>query len=345
MSAIERIQQWQQRGQLVSIGKREIFVVDVAPAPASGSTGSDTPLLVLHGFPTSSIDFDAVLPALSAGRRVVLFDFLGFGMSSKPDHRYSLLTQADVAAAVVAHLGLDRVDLLTHDIGDSVGGELLARSNQGALGFEIGRRVLANGSIYYDLTQFTDGQKFLLDLPDDALPVEQAPDVDTIVGSLQGTFAPPGGDASHPDPDLVRAGADLVMLSGGNRLLPRTIRYIEDRKEHGDRWSRRHRDPRRRRWPWCGATPTRSRCGPWSSAWSAGAPTPPSPGWPASATTRWSRPPTPSPPRCWPVWLLRLTGVRRPGGSGGWRAGRRRPRSRCSTPGSATRRWRSVRPA
>lgn len=236
MSAIERIQQWQQRGQLVAIGKREIFVVDVAPDPASGSIGSDTPLLVLHGFPTSSIDFDAVLGVLNAGRRVVLFDFLGFGMSSKPDHRYSLLTQADVAAAVVAHLGLERVDLLTHDIGDSVGGELLARSNQGALGFEIGRRVLANGSIYYDLTQFSDGQKFLLDLPDDALTVEQAPDVDTIVGSLQGTFAPPGG-ASHPDPDLVRAGADLVMLSGGNRLLPRSIRYIEDRKEHGDRWS------------------------------------------------------------------------------------------------------------
>ncbi len=39
-----------------------------------------------------------MLPVLGAGRRVVLFDFLGFGMSSKPDHRYSLLTQADLAA-------------------------------------------------------------------------------------------------------------------------------------------------------------------------------------------------------------------------------------------------------
>ena len=237
MSAVDRIQEWRQRGRLVPIGNHEIFVVDVAPDLASGSTGSDTPLLVLHGFPTSSIDFDAVLGVLAAGRRVVLFDFLGFGMSSKPDHRYSLLTQADVAAAVVDHLGLDRVDLLTHDIGDSVGGELLARSAEGALAFEIGHRVLANGSIYYDLTQFTDGQKFLLGLPDAVLPVDQAPDVDTIVGSLEGTFAPPGGDASRPDPDLVRAGADLVLLSGGNRLLPRTIRYIEDRQTHGDRWA------------------------------------------------------------------------------------------------------------
>ncbi len=235
MTVIERIQNWQQRGHLVPVGNREIFVVDVPPAPSS--TAADTPLLVLHGFPTSSIDFEAALPVLNAGRRVVLFDFLGFGMSSKPDTRYSLFTQADAAAAVVAHLGLDRVDLLTHDIGDSVGGELLARSNQGVLGFGIGRRVLTNGSVYYDLTQFSDGQKFLLDLPDAALPVDQAPDVDTIVASLEGTFAPPGGAASHPDPDLVRAGADLLLLSGGNRLLPRTIRYVEERRRHGDRWA------------------------------------------------------------------------------------------------------------
>ncbi len=237
MSAVGRIQEWQQRGSLLPIGNRDIFVVDVPPAAsAPGTTPSDTPLLVLHGFPTSSIDFEAVLPALSAGRRVVLFDFLGFGMSSKPDHRFSLLTQADLTEALVAHLGLERVDLLSHDIGDSVTGELLARADRGTLGFEVGRRVMANGSIYYDLTQFSDGQKFLLDLPDAALPIDQAPDVDTILGSLEGTFGPAGG-ASQPDPDLVRAGADLVMLSGGNRLLPRTIRYVEDRREHGERWA------------------------------------------------------------------------------------------------------------
>ena len=67
MSAAERIRDWQQRGGLVPIGNHEIFVVDVPPAPASSSTGSDTPLLVLHGFPTSSIDFDAVLPVWPPG--------------------------------------------------------------------------------------------------------------------------------------------------------------------------------------------------------------------------------------------------------------------------------------
>jgi len=35
------------------------------------------PLLVLHGFPTSSFDFRHVLPALAANRRVLLLDLIG----------------------------------------------------------------------------------------------------------------------------------------------------------------------------------------------------------------------------------------------------------------------------
>lgn len=236
MSAADILKAWERAGTLVPIGGHELFVVDAAPAP--GSPDADAPaLLVLHGFPTSSIDFAGVLPALRAGRRVVLFDLLGFGQSAKPDQGYSLFQQADLAEGVLRHLGIDRVDLLTHDVGDSVGAELLARSVEGTLGFEVRRRVLANGSIYMDLVQLSDGQTFLLGLPDEILSPEDVPDIDTLVGALDATFAPAPSAASHPDPDLVRAGADLILASGGNRLLPRTIRYIEERRRHGDRWS------------------------------------------------------------------------------------------------------------
>jgi pimeloyl-ACP methyl ester carboxylesterase len=241
MSAAELIVHWESLGSLLAVRDRELFVIDAPAVPAAASNGSSAteagppPLLVLHGFPTSSIDFAQVLPALQAGRRVVLFDFLGFGMSAKPDQAYSLFEQADLAEAVVAHLGLDRVDLLTHDIGDSVGAELLHRSLERQLGFEIRRRVMANGSIYFDLTQFSDGQRFLLDLPDVAFTPADAPDVDAISRSLEGTFG--SAPASDPDPDLVRAASDLVVVSGGNRLLPRTIRYIEERRHNGERWA------------------------------------------------------------------------------------------------------------
>ena len=40
-----------------------------------------------------------------------------------------------------------------------------------------------------------------------------------------------------PDPDHVRAAAELIVRDGGTRLLPRTIRYIEDRRRQEDRFT------------------------------------------------------------------------------------------------------------
>jgi pimeloyl-ACP methyl ester carboxylesterase len=222
------LEAWASAGQRLHIGDDDVFVVDAAAT----TPGDAPPLLVLHGFPTSSIDWRLALPALRAERRVVLFDFPGYGLSSKPDRAYSLFGQADVVEGLAGALALDTVDLVTHDMGDSVGGEVLARSIDGSLGFDIRRRVLTNGSIYLDLAQLTDGQKFLAALPDEALDAGVAPDVDALEQALLDTLAGP-----PPDPDEVRAAADLVVLDGGSRLLPRLIRYIAERAEHETRWT------------------------------------------------------------------------------------------------------------
>ena len=114
---------WEAIGEHRTLMGEQVFTVDV---PAIGPEEHD-PLLVLHGFPTSSFDYAAVLDGLRAGRRVLLVDLLGYGLSAKPDRGYTMALQADVAMAFVAELGLDRLALLTHDMGDTVGGELLAR--------------------------------------------------------------------------------------------------------------------------------------------------------------------------------------------------------------------------
>ena len=104
-----------------------VFTID---APSIGAEVHE-PLLVLHGFPTSSFDYAAILDRLRAGRRVLLFDGLGYGLSAKPDLHYTLALQADLAAAFVDEVGISRLALLTHDVGDTVGGELLARREIG----------------------------------------------------------------------------------------------------------------------------------------------------------------------------------------------------------------------
>ena len=112
---------WADRGDWLAIDGHRIFVVDI---PAAHDATSD-PLFVLHGFPSSSFDWHSVVDHMANGRRVVLFDFLGCGLSDKPDQRYRLEGHADVASAVATQLGLERAVIVSHDIGDSVAGELL----------------------------------------------------------------------------------------------------------------------------------------------------------------------------------------------------------------------------
>ena len=219
---------WERTGSYHTIAGQRVFVVDRA-AEAERSE----PALLLHGFPTCSYDWRETIDVLARRRRVVALDLLGFGLSAKPDRKYSLLGQADLVEAIAAELGLWEVALVTHDMGDSVGGELLARSLEGALGFEVTHRVVTNGSIYMELVQLSDGQKLLLMLPDEILAEDQAPDRAAVAAALRGTLAP---DASV-DPGELETLAELVVRDGGSRLLPRTIRYVEERRVHEARWT------------------------------------------------------------------------------------------------------------
>jgi pimeloyl-ACP methyl ester carboxylesterase len=232
----DQVGAWERRGAYRNVLGRQVFVVDRSPSDA----GEGVPVLVLHGFPTSSHDWHRLLEALGRRHRIVLLDMLGFGLSAKPDQRYSLFEQADVVEAVTRDLELDEAALVTHDMGDSVGGELLARDLDGTLAFSVARRVISNGSIYLEMAHLTDGQQLLLSLPDECLA--EGLGRDALVLALRGTFAP---SSSVPDEDVETA-ADLVLRDGGELLLPRTIRYIEERREHEGRWTgaiERHPSP------------------------------------------------------------------------------------------------------
>ncbi|HEY5336061.1 MAG TPA: alpha/beta fold hydrolase, partial [Mycobacteriales bacterium] len=77
---------WWDRGRHVELLGQQIFVVDLPP----GTEENRPPLLVIHGFPTSSLDYAGVADALAARRRVVLLDLPGYGFSGKPDRPYPL---------------------------------------------------------------------------------------------------------------------------------------------------------------------------------------------------------------------------------------------------------------
>ena len=77
--------------------------------------GAGPAIVLLHGFPDDLHLYDRLVPEL-AGRRVVVFDFLGWGASDKPTgYPYTAGNQVGDLDAVLEHLQLGSVVLVAHD--------------------------------------------------------------------------------------------------------------------------------------------------------------------------------------------------------------------------------------
>jgi len=225
----DAVADWAARGEHRELAGHRVFTM---VAPAAGAETAE-PLLVLHGFPTSSYDYAAVLDGLRRNRRVLLLDLLGYGLSDKPDVAYTMALQADLAQAFVADVGVDELAVLSHDMGNTVGGELLARHLDGDWDVHISRRVVTNGSIYIEMARLTAGQEMLLALPDAVIDPALAPDEAALVLALAATFSP---HTTIPDAEL-RAHAAMIRHGDGNRVLARLIRYIEERRRGQGRFT------------------------------------------------------------------------------------------------------------
>jgi haloalkane dehalogenase len=78
--------------------------------------GTGPAIVLMHGFPDDKHLYDRTLPYLTGRRRVVTFDFLGWGESDKPPgYPYTSTNQTDDLDAVITRLGLDKVVLVAHD--------------------------------------------------------------------------------------------------------------------------------------------------------------------------------------------------------------------------------------
>ncbi|NXF65420.1 MEST protein, partial [Ciccaba nigrolineata] len=115
---------WRSSGGYFTYKDQNIFYRD-----STGAVGSSDIVVLLHGFPTSSYDWCKIWEGLTQRfHRVIALDFVGFGFSDKPrPHRYSIFEQASIVEGLVLHLGLrhQRINLLSHDYGDTVAQELL----------------------------------------------------------------------------------------------------------------------------------------------------------------------------------------------------------------------------
>ena len=217
------VQAWRDQGRIVRLGEHDVFVLD-ATGPADRP-----PLLIFHGFPTSSHDWHLALPALAAERRVVLFDFPGYGLSGKPDaYSYSLHEQADVALAVCAHLDVKEAHLVAHDMGTSVATEWMARRERDLLPVRVRSLLLMNGSVHIELAQLTPSQRVLRS-PLGPLFAANAREA-TFRWQLRRILGQP-----VPDQELAAMWALITRDSGRDRMV-QLMSYIPERTRFWHRW-------------------------------------------------------------------------------------------------------------
>ena len=217
---------WKAAGHYFTYKQQQIFV---------NESGSGETLLLIHGFPTASWDWYRMWPHLVQEYHVLAADFLGFGFSDKPrNYPYSILDQADLLEALLREKGIERVHIISHDYGDTVAQELLARfqerTQKGETGVEISSLCLLNGGLFPEVHRSLLVQKILMS------------PLGFIVGRLfsRAKLGKNFKNIFGPNTQPTEAELDdfwtLVGGNGGRYVFHLLIRYMAERVQYRERW-------------------------------------------------------------------------------------------------------------
>lgn len=149
--------------------------LEARPVPVSAGemavfeAGEGTPILFLHGIPSSRHLFRNVAPLLAPMARVIVPDLLGYGDSEKPEEAdLSVLAQTGYVRELMDRLDVDRPAVVGHDLGTGMA-QLLALEGRAAA------IVLMNG-ITFDGWP-VHGVQLLREMPEDQWTDEVAENV------------------------------------------------------------------------------------------------------------------------------------------------------------------------
>jgi pimeloyl-ACP methyl ester carboxylesterase len=199
-----------------------------------GTAGAPA-LVLVHGFPTSSIDYFALAGELGSEFDIFLLDFPGYGLSDKPPapHVYSLYDDARLLVYAITEVWkLTEYRMLTHDRGSSVGMialEMLAAQDQPAAPIDL---ILTNANIYLPLSNLTVFQSALLD-PATGRATAAATTPEMLAAGLGASTFMPRRTLADPE---IAALAKCFAHNDGISVLPDTIQYLNERAAGETGW-------------------------------------------------------------------------------------------------------------
>ena len=228
---MNRADAWRDKGKYFSWRPRsgdaaevQIFHVELGDAAAP-------PLVLVHGFPTSSIDWFEIAQKLSDRYRVCAMDFPGFGFSDKPlGWGYSLMRDAEVFEYYVAEvLGLESMILYGHDRGSSVA---MIHTTGGESRVNLEHLFLTNANIFLPMSNLTEAQRVMLDPETGPAALAQATPEQLAEGMGRATYTPPRG-ADDPEVEALTA---IFSHGEGLKVLHETIQYLVERSQDEASW-------------------------------------------------------------------------------------------------------------
>jgi pimeloyl-ACP methyl ester carboxylesterase len=188
-------------------------------------------LLCLHGFPTASYDYHKVWSALSEKFSLIAFDLIGYGFSAKPaDFDYTTFHQVDILQALLEHLEIEKLHILSHDYGNTIVQELLAREKEKTLNFEISSICFLNGALFPETHRPILAQKLLLS-PIGPIFARLIPD-----GRFKQSLGSVFGKNTQPTADEFTDFMTLFRHNGGQKIAHKLIRYMRERTTYRERW-------------------------------------------------------------------------------------------------------------
>jgi pimeloyl-ACP methyl ester carboxylesterase len=113
--------------------------------------GTGTPLVLMHGYTSSTYSWKDVFEPLSKNFRVVAVDLKGFGFSGKPDGDYSRRAQALLVTHLLDYLKIEKAWLCGNSMGGAVAMNLTLINPQRVAGLILidsaGVKVPGSGSL------------------------------------------------------------------------------------------------------------------------------------------------------------------------------------------------------
>jgi pimeloyl-ACP methyl ester carboxylesterase len=233
MSA-SRADDWRSRGGYFSwqpaqgnAASVDIFHVEIGDP-------SDPVLLLIHGWPTSSVDWFDVADRLSSTFRVCALDFPGYGFSDKPPGwGYSLSRDEELIGFYLSEMiGADAAVIVGHDRGDSVALLHAARCADGRSATRLTHLVLSNGNVFLPMSNLTGAQRQILDQESWSKISTVLTPARLAAGMGAGTFTPPR-TADDPDVEVLTA---TFGHDDGIKVLHETIQYLVERSKNEKEW-------------------------------------------------------------------------------------------------------------